>query len=310
MKAVLVDPAAPGGLKISEVERPVLTPNQALVKVMASTLNAGELRMAKSAPAGARIGWDVAGIVEQQAADGSGPAVGTRVAGAAGTGAWAEYVVVPTDALGELPEGVSFTVAATLPVAAVTALHAVEHGTSLLARRALVTGAAGGVGHFAVQIAKRYGAGVVGQVRREEQRRLVLDCGADEVVVTTDGAALKEFAPYRLIVDGVGGAVLSSALGLLAPGGACAIYGAVGGADVSFSAWSLVASGAVVQGAGRNDPVVRESGSEGMARVLALVADGRLKPHLAAEESWTDIGRLAKEFGTHGRAGKTVIRMG
>jgi len=129
-------------------------------------------------------------------------------------------------------------------------------------------------------------------VRREEQRRLVLDCGADEVC---DGGrcGAEGVRAYRLIVDGVGGAVLSSA-SACSPRAAPAPSTGLGGADVSFSAWSLVASGAVVQGAGRNDPVVRNPKRRDGPRACT----GRRRPAEApprGEESWTDIGRLAKE---------------
>jgi NADPH:quinone reductase-like Zn-dependent oxidoreductase len=100
-----------------------------------------------------RLGWDFAGVVEQAAADGSGPAHGTRVVGVnlLAPAAWAELVAVPTDALAELPQSVSFAQAASLPVAGLTALYALEHGGSLLARSVCVPigGACGRTGNRA-----------------------------------------------------------------------------------------------------------------------------------------------------------------
>src|SRR4030095_4755915 len=98
------------------------------------------------AAAGWRPGWDLAGVVERSAADGSGPAVGERVVGFLPEGAWAQRVVVPSNALAELPDKVTFSQAATFPVAGLTALHALDEGGPLLARRVLVTGATGGGG--------------------------------------------------------------------------------------------------------------------------------------------------------------------
>src|SRR5207302_7521683 len=111
-------------------------------------------------------GWDLAGIVENEAADGSGPRTGSRVVGMLNPGAWAEVVAVPTSILAEIPESVSFAQAATLPVAGLTALWALEHGGLLLDRLVLITGASGGVGHFACQITRKAGAPYIGDDRQ------------------------------------------------------------------------------------------------------------------------------------------------
>src|SRR5918911_698211 len=162
MRAVVVDPEAPGRLVLREVEPPTPGEEEALVRVAAISLNRGELRRAASAPAGWRPGWDLAGTVEQAAADGSGPPAGARVVGLLNPGAWAEVVAVPTRELAALPDGCSFAQAATLPVAGLTALWALERGGLLLDQRVLVTGASGGVGHLACQLARQAGARVVG----------------------------------------------------------------------------------------------------------------------------------------------------
>src|SRR5438105_2075733 len=165
MRAVVVDPGAPGRLVLREVEPPQPGRSEALVRVAAISLNRGELRRATTAEAGWRPGWDLAGTVEQAAADGSGPPVGARVVGLLVSGAWAELVAVPTTALAVLPDGCSFAQAATLPVAGITALWTLERGGMLLDRRVLVTGASGGGGHPACPLPRAAGArggGVVG----------------------------------------------------------------------------------------------------------------------------------------------------
>src|SRR5581483_794012 len=113
-RAVVVDPAVPGRLTIREVAAPTPAPSEALVRVAALSLNRGEVRRAASAEAGWRPGWDLAGTVEQAAADGSGPPAGSRVVGLLNPGAWAELVAVPTTVLAALPDGCSFAQAATL----------------------------------------------------------------------------------------------------------------------------------------------------------------------------------------------------
>ena len=168
-RAVVVDPAAPGRLVIAAVSDPAPDRGEAIVRVRAISLNRGEVRRSGMAAAGWRPGWDLAGEVERAAADGSGPRVGVRVVGMLGEGAWAERVAVPTHALAELPDKVTFSRAATLPVAGLTALYALEKGGLLVDRRVLITGATGGVGDFAVQLARLAGAHVTATARRQDQ---------------------------------------------------------------------------------------------------------------------------------------------
>ena len=153
MRAVVVDPEADGRLSVAEVEEPEPAPSEALVRVAAVSLNRGEVRRAAATEAGFRPGWDLAGTVERAASDGSGPREGARVVGFLASGAWAELAAVPTNALAELPEGVSFE-AATLPVAGLTALYALDKDGNLLGRDVLITGASGGAGQFALQLAR------------------------------------------------------------------------------------------------------------------------------------------------------------
>src|SRR5690349_11981718 len=99
IRAIVADSQHDSGLAIRVVEMPIRTLSEALVRVHAVSLNPGELRLLPSQKAGARIGWDLAGVIEQAATDGSGPQVGTRVIGLVHAGAWAERVAVPTAVL-------------------------------------------------------------------------------------------------------------------------------------------------------------------------------------------------------------------
>jgi len=177
-RAVVVDPEAPGRLVIRPVPDPVQDRGEAIVRVRAISLNRGEVRRSTMAPAGWRPGWDLAGHVERAAADGSGPKVGTRVVGFLPEGAWAERVAVPTHSLAELPEKVTFSQAATFPVAGLTALHALAKNGQILGKRVLVTGATGGVGDFAVQLARLAGAHVTATARRADQAPALRQLGA------------------------------------------------------------------------------------------------------------------------------------
>jgi NADPH:quinone reductase-like Zn-dependent oxidoreductase len=146
-------------LEMREVEEPAPSPNEALVEVRAVSINRGELRLLAARPEGWRPGQDVAGVVRRAAQNG-GPPEGTRVVGLVDQAGWAERVAAPLSRLAPLPEAVSFAAAATLPIAGLTALRALRLGGALLGRSVLITGATGGVGHLAVQLAARSGARV------------------------------------------------------------------------------------------------------------------------------------------------------
>src|SRR5437773_181507 len=197
IRAVVVDPAAPGKLAIRPVELRDPDRDEVAVRVSAISLNRGETRRAlQVAEPGWRPGWDFAGVVETAAADGSGPNAGTRVVGILPSGAWAERVNCRSHAVAALPDGCSDAQAATLPVAGLTALHTLRQGGLLLGRKVLIDGATGGVGHLACQLAHAAGALVWGHVRRPEYRAAVAEWCGGRVVLDRDLGAAKQHGPF------------------------------------------------------------------------------------------------------------------
>src|SRR5439155_20350303 len=160
MLAVVNTPSGPEPVAIREVEEPACKANEARLAVHAFSLNRGELRLCQVRPDGWRPGQDIAGIVVRGAADGSGPPQGARVVALTDWEGWAERAAVPTHRIAPLADTVGFAAAAALPVAGLTALRSLRHGAPLLGKRVLVTGAAGGVGNLAVQLAAHSGAKV------------------------------------------------------------------------------------------------------------------------------------------------------
>jgi NADPH:quinone reductase-like Zn-dependent oxidoreductase len=304
-RAVVVDPAAPGRLVIQPVLDPSPDRGEAVVRVRAISLNRGEVRRSGMAAAGWRPGWDLAGQVEKAAADGSGPKVGARVVGLLGEGAWAERVAVPTHALAELPDKVTFSQAATFPVAGLTALHALAKGGLLLGRRVLVTGATGGVGDFAVQLARLSGAHVTASARRADQAPALRQLGAHEVTIGDDIPASPK---YDVVIESVGGRTLGTALAALQRGGVCVTLGVSADAEVTFDTRTFFVTGcSTLYGFYLFTELGSEPPSVGLRRLADLVAAGQLAPHVSLERPWKDIGQLAQDLMARRFPGKAVL---
>src|SRR5438270_4538320 len=209
MLALVNTPTKQTAVELRDVAEPEAASDEVIVAVQAFSLNRGELSLLKSRPEGWRPGQDIAGIV------------GTRIVGLVDSAGWAQRVAVSTKRLAVLPDTVSFAAAATLPVAGRTALRTVRLGESLLGRRVLITGAAGGVGQFAVQLAALAGAEVTGIVGRPERAAGLRELGAAAVITDIQ----KADGLFDLILESVGGSSLAAAVRLVAPEGTIVVLG-------------------------------------------------------------------------------------
>lgn len=309
VRAVVVDPRVPGRLTIQEVPAPTPAPNEALVRVQAFSLNRGEVRRSLAAAAGWRPGWDLAGTVEAAAADGSGPLAGERVVGILPGAAWAEVVAVPTASLARIPEGVTTAQAATLPVAGLTALYTLEKGGNLIDRRVLITGASGGVGCYAIQLARLAGARVIGLVRQAAHAAVARDAGADDVIVG-DPAGAADRGPYHLILDSVGGETLEVALGMLARRGICVNFGITASDTTTFNVQRFYTTGgATLYGFFLFDELPANPAGPNLGRLADLVARGMLRPRIEGERPWSEVGAVAEALYARRYPGKAVLRV-
>jgi NADPH2:quinone reductase len=283
MLAIVATAEGPSWTERREVAPPAPAPNEALVAVRAFAVNRGELTLVRR-----RDGWqpgqDVAGEVIQQAADGSGPDVGERVAGLAEWHGWAEQAVVPSHRLAVLPDDVDFVRAAALPMAGTTAANLVRGGGPLIGSRVLITGASGGVGHIAVQLAALGGAEVT-DVR---------------------SAADAPDAPFDLILESAGGASLDAALARVAPGGTVLLFG---NSSREPSTIDFTAMFGHEEATIRSYFSARHEADAGrlLAMLLDLVAAGRLEVEVGFEGSWDRLNEAMDGLSERRFPGKAVL---
>jgi NADPH:quinone reductase-like Zn-dependent oxidoreductase len=313
MRAIVLDRSGEPRFVLGETPEIAPLAHEAVVRVEAISLNPGEVRMSMAtAPDGASIGADFAGVVERRAANGQGPAEGERVFGISKSGAWRERVAVPVSALANLPSSVSATTAAALPVAGMTALVALQEGGLLLGKSVLVNGASGGVGHLAVQLAHRAGARVTAAVRRDEHIKNARSDGADEVVVTAALEEARHAAPYDVILDSVGGEALGAALTMIADGGVCVTYGNSTHEPATFNPMQFFHPRSNVRFVGfflwpvldRNPP------SGFLGRLARLAESGALRPRSDLIAPWEDVTEVVARFQRRELSGKVVLTTG
>jgi NADPH:quinone reductase len=294
------------GVELRDAPDPEPLPNEAIVAVKAFSLNRGEVRSLKTKPPGSLTGWDVAGVVERAAANGSGPPEGARVVALINSG-WAQRAAVPTDAMAVIPDAVSFEQAACVPVAGITALLALDIGGTPIGRRVLVTGASGGVGRFAVQLARLGGAHVTGVSASAERARGLKELGADEVIheLTPEGPE------FDVILEGVGGPSLGAAIQRVAPDGTVISFAnSDPSATTEYPTRALFgrAPGACIYGLMVFPELAKRRGATGMLeRLLGFLVDGRLDPQIDLQTSWRDVAQAIDALVERRVAGKAVL---
>jgi len=302
MRALVAVTNAPF-VALGEAPDPQPRHDQALVEVRAISLNRGESRRLESLQAGSVTGWDLAGVVARPALDGSGPAEGARVVGLMDGGAWAELAAVNTEWLAELPAPVSFEQASALPVAGLTALRSLELGGFIVGKRVLVTGASGGVGRFAIQLAKLAGARVTAVARRTDGLR---ELGADELLTELEPGG----PTFDVILDAVGGPVLAAALQRVAPGGLVVSFASTVPDPVTYPTRELFSRAPRARLYGLyifTELAYTRSGSADLRRLAELVADGRLDPQIDRVDSWEHAGGAVQALLDRQVAGKAVL---
>ena len=305
----------PENLRLAEVDRPVPAAGEVLVKVLAASVNAADWHVLRGKPLFSRatlgllrpkhriLGVDIAGQVEAVGSGVSGFQPGDQVYANLldhGYGGFAEYAAVPVGVMASKPANLSFEEAAAVPMAAVTALQGLgRHGRLQPGQTVLINGGSGGVGSFAVQLAKAAGAEVTA-VTSTPNLEVVRSLGADHLVdyTTTDVAAGGR--RYDRILDTVGNRSVAELKGALADGGKAAVTGftSVG----RLLAVSLRGGKDIAQ-------VQAHVTTEDLERLSELIEAGRVRPRIDRRYRFADLpAAIAYLEQGHARA-KVVVEV-
>jgi NADPH:quinone reductase len=306
MRALVADPSASPALSLADVPDPSPGPGQLLLDMEATSVNRGEIRTAAKQPPGTVIGWDVAGTV---AAVGEGVTtfdVGERVVALSpSSGAFAEKVVVPAEWTAPLPSACDYVTAATLPVAGVTAVGILRLARVHAGDRVLITGAAGGVGHFAVQVALQAKATVTGQARSDERAAALRELGAEALIHPGDGSPVD--GEFDVVVDGIGGPMVGPLLDATASGGRVVIYGNSADAESTFRVERFYSKGVTIYGFRVFASVPPDQVVKDMANLADQAASGTLSVKVQATAPLADALPLIRDLYDRKVTGKVVL---
>ena len=325
MKAIVYcEYGSPDVLKFENVEKPVPKDNQVLIKVRAASLNAfdayvirdswlGRLIFGLRKPRNTRIGQDVAGQVEAIGKNVTQFKPGDEVFGIS-RGALAEYACTLERALAPKPPNVTFEQAASLPLAGLTALQGLREGKIQPGQKVLINGATGGVGTFAVQIAKSLGADVTA-VCSTRNLDLVRSIGADHVIDYTKEDFTKSGLRYDVIFDNVANHSFTERRRVLTPKGICVLAG-MGGAGVKEGQAIGRIAGNLFTARGLSSFTDQKfaqyrtkTSKQDLAMLSGLVEAGKLRPVIERTYNISDAAEAFRYLGEgHGR-GKLVITL-
>jgi NADPH:quinone reductase len=302
MRALLFDPDAPQGLRLGEAPDPVPGRSQSLVGVAATSVNFADVAYLRDRQVPEAVpGFDASGVVLSPAEDGSGPQAGTRVATFDWSDGWAELRAVDPAELAVVPDGIDLGSAAAVPVAGVTALRALRRLGPTNGRRVLITGASGGVGRYAVQLAARAGAHVVASVGSPARGEGLAELGAREVVVGLDDVS----DPVYGALDHVGGRTLADAYALLEPGGCAQSVGMA-----SLEPTTIDFEQARLRGGAQIEAfVVGPRFGPDLAYLLELIAAGELDPQVGWRGQWERAAEAVAALRDRRVRGKAVLEV-
>jgi NADPH:quinone reductase-like Zn-dependent oxidoreductase len=287
----------------AEVPQPVPEPGEALIKVEAFAPNRGETFLLEHPRPGMLPGKDIAGLVVQAAADGSGPGIGTRVAGHPAQGGWAEYAAVPAHSLAVLPDSIDSVRAAALPLAGITALRLLRAAGSLVGRRVLLTGASGGVGHYVTELAVGAGAELTVVTATPVRGERLAELGAN---VVHEVAAAQ--GPFDVVLESTGGPDLPLALSKVCPGGTLVWFGQASRTPVTLDFFELL--GGPERVTIQHFHYAGAPYGSDLSALVRLVEQGRLHPEIGRITDWAQTADTLVDLRERRIRGKAVLLTG
>jgi NADPH:quinone reductase-like Zn-dependent oxidoreductase len=306
-------------LRLEEVPRPLPGDHDVVVRVVAAGLDRGAWHAMTGLPYlgrlifGARrpknpvLGTDVAGIVVAAGPAVTKVSVGDEVFGF-GRGVFAEYALVADDRLAHKPSDLSFEHAATLPVSGVTAMHAVhDHGRVQEGQHVLVTGASGGVGSFAVQLAKAAGTHVTG-VCSSAKADFVRSLGAEDIVDHTREDFADGSRRYDVIIDIAGNPALSRLRRALTPHGTAVLVGGEDGGSLTGGMNRQLGALALSYFVGqRLTMFIAAVHAPDLKQLAALVAEGKITPRVDRSDPLAQVPDAVRRLEAREACGKIAI---
>ncbi len=323
MKAIVYCDYGLANLKLADIEKPVPTDEQILVKVHAASINPYDWHFIEGTPyvmramgvglrkpKSTRLGVDFAGTVEAVGKNVTEFKPGDEVFGGK-TGALAQYICPrAAGSVALRPSGVSVEQAAALNIAGITALQAVrDKGKVQSGQKVLINGASGGVGTFAVQIAKSFGADVTG-VCSTRNLEMVQSLGADHVIDYTKDDFTKGAERYDVLIDNVGNRSLSECRSVLTPNGIYVLIGGGGANDQGFlgplakALDAMVYSKFVKQQMGM---MMANSNQKDLALLADLVESGKMKPVIDKTYQLADVPEAIRYLEAGHARGKVIV---
>lgn len=311
---------SPDVLETAEIPRPAPAAGQVLLRVRAASANPGDWHILRADPPLVRLmgygllkprrpvlGQDVAGTVEAVGAGVTGLRPGDAVFGECPEGgAFAEYACAPTGRLAPKPARLSFEQAAAVPVAGVTALRALRRAGPLRpGARVLVNGASGGVGTFAVQIARALGAEVTG-VCSAANGEIVRALGAHRVMDYARTDFTRDGPGYDLILDAAASRPLPACRRALRPGGS---YVLVGGSTPRLFQIMLLGPLLSLAGTRRLLGLVSETTTADLERLAGMIEAGQVRPVIDRRYALREVADALRYLETRRARGKVVITM-
>ncbi|MFJ8719539.1 zinc-binding dehydrogenase [Streptomyces violaceus] len=287
----------------AEVPQPVPEPGEALIKVEAFAPNRGETFLLEHPRPGVLPGKDIAGLVVQAAADGSGPGIGTRVVGHPAQGGWAEYAAVPAHSLAVLPDSIDSVRAAALPLAGITALRLLRTAGSLAGRRVLLTGASGGVGHYVTELAVGAGAELTVVTATPVRGERLAELGAN---VVHEVAAAQ--GPFDVVLESTGGPDLPLALSKVCPGGTLVWFGQASRTPVTLDFFELL--GGPERVTIQHFHYAGAPYGSDLSALVRLVEQGRLHPEIGRITDWAQTADALVDLRERRIRGKAVLLTG